>query len=225
MTNNHVTFDRQIPCTQHVSTSKMLRLQRAFCIGKVWHALLKESNHLSFNAVIQRAYHDLVTLPGNKPITSSGPPGYSAVSGHRVTVFGVTGFLGRYFVSKLGLCSARALRTLIFPCCKENWVHRSLFLTVMKTKPVFSSQWEILVKLFEWFVCSCLGIIKTHFYAQHCRSGISVMRIPLPSVCGIRIPSTISSEGIMKPSTFNFFSALVSVNKIHTGTSITSQCT
>lgn len=50
----------------------------------------------------QRAYHDLVTFPGNKPIVSSGTPGYSAVSGHRVTVFGVTGFLGRYLVSKLG---------------------------------------------------------------------------------------------------------------------------
>jgi len=43
-----------------------------------------------------------VTLPGNKPVISSGPPGYSAVSGHRVTVFGSTGFLGRYLVSKLG---------------------------------------------------------------------------------------------------------------------------
>ncbi|KAF4617522.1 hypothetical protein D9613_006058 [Agrocybe pediades] len=62
---------------------KMMRLQRTIIAGK-------------------RAYHDLVTLPGSKPIVSSGPPGYSAVSGHRVTVFGCTGFLGRYLVSKLG---------------------------------------------------------------------------------------------------------------------------
>ncbi|KAJ2913922.1 hypothetical protein MD484_g6504, partial [Candolleomyces efflorescens] len=41
-------------------------------------------------------------LPSQKPIVSSGPPGYSAVSGHTVTVFGSTGFLGRYLVSKLG---------------------------------------------------------------------------------------------------------------------------
>ncbi|KAF8908929.1 NADH dehydrogenase [Gymnopilus junonius] len=61
----------------------MLRMQRTVSIGK-------------------RAYHDLVTLPGSKPIVSNGPPGYSAVSGHRVTVFGSTGFLGRYLVSKLG---------------------------------------------------------------------------------------------------------------------------
>ncbi|KAG5351687.1 hypothetical protein C0989_005280 [Termitomyces sp. Mn162] len=49
----------------------------------------------------KRAYHDLVTLPGQKPIVSQGLPGYSAVSGHVVTVFGCTGFLGRYLVSKL----------------------------------------------------------------------------------------------------------------------------
>ncbi|KAF8650139.1 hypothetical protein AX16_005374 [Volvariella volvacea WC 439] len=49
----------------------------------------------------QRAYHDLVTLPNKKPVVSSGPPGYSAVSGHTVTVFGCTGFLGRYLVAKL----------------------------------------------------------------------------------------------------------------------------
>jgi len=60
-----------------------LRLQRMQCIGK-------------------RAYHDLVTLPSKKPIISQGPPGYSAISGHTVTVFGSTGFLGRYLVSKLG---------------------------------------------------------------------------------------------------------------------------
>ncbi|KAJ7366747.1 NAD(P)-binding protein [Mycena albidolilacea] len=52
----------------------------------------------------KRAYHDLITLPaatGSKPIVSQGPPGYSAVSGHTVTVFGCTGFLGRYLVSKI----------------------------------------------------------------------------------------------------------------------------
>ncbi|KAF8895416.1 39kDa subunit of Ndufa9, NADH ubiquinone oxidoreductase [Infundibulicybe gibba] len=58
--------------------------------------------HRSLQTPVQRAYHDLVTLPSQKPIVSSGPPGYSAVSGHVVTVFGCTGFLGRYLVSKLG---------------------------------------------------------------------------------------------------------------------------
>ncbi|KAF6757463.1 NADH dehydrogenase [Ephemerocybe angulata] len=47
-------------------------------------------------------FHDLVTLPTQKPVISQGPPGYSAVSGHTVTVFGSTGFLARYLVSKLG---------------------------------------------------------------------------------------------------------------------------
>ena len=50
----------------------------------------------------QRAYHSLTTLPSRKPVIAQGIPGYSAVSGHRVTVFGCTGFLGRYLVSKLG---------------------------------------------------------------------------------------------------------------------------
>lgn len=50
----------------------------------------------------KRAFHDLVTLPTQKPVISQGPPGYSAVSGHTVTVFGSTGFLARYLVSKLG---------------------------------------------------------------------------------------------------------------------------
>ncbi|KAJ6557381.1 NAD(P)-binding protein [Mycena vulgaris] len=50
----------------------------------------------------KRAYHDLITLPTtHKPVISHGPPGYSAVSGHTVTVFGCTGFLGRYLVSKI----------------------------------------------------------------------------------------------------------------------------
>ncbi|KAF9267519.1 NAD(P)-binding protein [Marasmius fiardii PR-910] len=49
----------------------------------------------------KRAYHDLTTLPNRKPIISQGPPGYSATTGHVVTVFGCTGFLGRYLVSKL----------------------------------------------------------------------------------------------------------------------------
>ncbi|KAG6831010.1 hypothetical protein H0H87_006583 [Tephrocybe sp. NHM501043] len=65
------------------STPNLLRIQRA----------LKASG--------KRAYHDLVTLPGQKPVVSKGIPGYSGVSGHVVTVFGCTGFLGRYLVSKL----------------------------------------------------------------------------------------------------------------------------
>lgn len=66
-----------------VSSSKLLRLQR------------------TINASGKRSVHDLVTLPSKRPIVSSGTPGYSAVSGHVVTVFGCTGFLGRYLVSKL----------------------------------------------------------------------------------------------------------------------------
>ncbi|KAH7885357.1 39kDa subunit of Ndufa9, NADH ubiquinone oxidoreductase [Phlebopus sp. FC_14] len=64
----------------------------------------------------KRALHDLVTLPGGKPVVSSGTPGYSAVSGHVVTVFGCTGFLGRYLVSKL----ARMGTQVIVPYREED---------------------------------------------------------------------------------------------------------
>ncbi|GLB38449.1 putative rmlD substrate binding domain [Lyophyllum shimeji] len=50
----------------------------------------------------QRAYHDLTTAPSRKPIIQQGPPGYSANNNHVVTIFGCTGFLGRYLASKLG---------------------------------------------------------------------------------------------------------------------------
>ncbi|KAH0831927.1 39kDa subunit of Ndufa9, NADH ubiquinone oxidoreductase [Lanmaoa asiatica] len=58
----------------------------------------------------------MVTLPGRKAVVSSGVPGYSAVSGHVVTVFGCTGFLGRYLVSKL----ARMGTQVIVPYREED---------------------------------------------------------------------------------------------------------
>jgi NADH dehydrogenase (ubiquinone) 1 alpha subcomplex subunit 9 len=47
-------------------------------------------------------------------VVSQGPPGYSAVAGHVVTVFGCTGFLGRYLVSKLGKAD------------RVSWFYRSM---------------------------------------------------------------------------------------------------
>ncbi|OCH88691.1 NAD(P)-binding protein [Obba rivulosa] len=49
----------------------------------------------------KRALTDLVVTPSHKPIVRYGPPGRSAVTGHVVTVFGCTSFLGRYLVAKL----------------------------------------------------------------------------------------------------------------------------
>ena len=49
-----------------------------------------------------RGIADLVVPTQSKPIISHGPAGRSAVTGHVATVFGCTGFLGRYLVSKLG---------------------------------------------------------------------------------------------------------------------------
>lgn len=63
----------------------------------------------------KRAIHDLLTLP-NKPVISYGPPGRSAVTGRVATVFGSTGFLGRYIVAKL----AKAGTQVIVPYRDED---------------------------------------------------------------------------------------------------------
>ncbi|KAG8898072.1 hypothetical protein FRB99_007678, partial [Tulasnella sp. 403] len=55
--------------------------------------------------------HQLVVPPRSNPVISYGPAGRSAVSGHVATVFGCTGFLGRYLVSKL----AKAGTTVVVP--------------------------------------------------------------------------------------------------------------
>ena len=71
--------------------------------------------------ILQRGLNDLLNLP-NRPVVSYGPPGRSANTGHIVTVFGCTGFLGRYLVAKLGTfavmilgfssCGSHSCRTL-----------------------------------------------------------------------------------------------------------------
>ncbi|KAF8311057.1 putative NADH2 dehydrogenase 40K chain [Clavulina sp. PMI_390] len=64
-----------------------------------------------------RTYADLTILPETrKPVISYGPSGRSAVSGHVATVFGCTGFLGRYLVHKL----AKAGTQVIIPYREED---------------------------------------------------------------------------------------------------------
>ncbi|KAG9023408.1 hypothetical protein FS837_005829 [Tulasnella sp. UAMH 9824] len=58
----------------------------------------------------------LTVPPRSKPVISYGPAGRSAVSGHVATVFGCTGFLGRYLVSKL----AKAGTQVIVPFRDED---------------------------------------------------------------------------------------------------------
>ena len=64
--------------------------------------------------------HDLVVQPGKnrsaQPMIQRGPPGRSAVSGHTVTVFGCTGFLGRHLVSKI----ARTGSQVVIPYRDED---------------------------------------------------------------------------------------------------------
>ncbi|KAI0916817.1 hypothetical protein AcV5_007444 [Taiwanofungus camphoratus] len=65
---------------------------------------------------LQRALHDLAILPNNKPAIAYGPPGRSATTGHVATVFGCTGFLGRYLVAKL----AKAGTHVVIPYRDED---------------------------------------------------------------------------------------------------------
>ncbi|KAI0328869.1 NADH dehydrogenase [Cubamyces sp. BRFM 1775] len=64
----------------------------------------------------KRALHDLTALPSNKPAIAYGPPGRSATTGHIATVFGCTGFMGRYLVAKL----AKAGTQVIVPYRDED---------------------------------------------------------------------------------------------------------
>lgn len=105
-----------------------------------------------------------MTLPGNKPVISSGPPGYSAVSGHRVTVFGCTGFLGRYLVSKLGACGWCASVQLLTLLPQEKWARRSSCRTARKTRRACSNPWGTWVRSSAWsVVASAFGVVSGLF--------------------------------------------------------------
>ncbi|KAF8349317.1 NADH dehydrogenase [Amanita rubescens] len=92
---------------------------------------------VAFHKPSQRTYHDLVTLPTRKPVIAQGPPGYSAVSGHTVTVFGCTGFLGRYLVSKL----AKAGTQVIVPYRDED--EARLFKPMGDLGQIVRLEWDI----------------------------------------------------------------------------------
>ncbi|KAG6917472.1 hypothetical protein DXG01_002449 [Tephrocybe rancida] len=105
------------------STPNILRIQRA----------LKSSG--------KRAYHDLITLPGQKPIASQGPPGYSAVSGHVVTVFGCTGFLGSPISSSETLSAAKMGTQVIIPYRDED--EARIFKPMGDLGQIVRMEWDI----------------------------------------------------------------------------------
>ncbi|KAF8523207.1 NADH dehydrogenase [Gautieria morchelliformis] len=88
--------------------------------------------------VQRRQLHDLTTFgPSNKPTIAYGPPGRSADSGHVATVFGCTGFLGRYLVHKL----AKVGTTVVVPYREED---QKRHLKVMgDLGQIVSLEWDI----------------------------------------------------------------------------------
>ncbi|KAL6308421.1 NADH dehydrogenase [Sparassis latifolia] len=82
--------------------------------------MLATSHYVRIQRIVaqqrKRALHDLVTVPGHKPFIAQGPPGRSATTGHIATVFGCTGFLGRYLVAKL----AKAGTQVVIPYRDED---------------------------------------------------------------------------------------------------------
>ncbi|KAI0786871.1 NADH dehydrogenase [Abortiporus biennis] len=67
-------------------------------------------------ATQKRAIHDLLVTPTGKPIISQGTPGRSSTTGQIATVFGCTGFLGRYVVAKL----AKSGTQVVIPYREED---------------------------------------------------------------------------------------------------------
>ncbi|GAO52078.1 NAD(P)-binding protein [Saitoella complicata NRRL Y-17804] len=67
-------------------------------------------------ASAKRNVHDIMISRTGKPIIRQGGGGRSSLSGHTATVFGATGFLGRYIVSKL----AKQGTTVVIPWRDED---------------------------------------------------------------------------------------------------------
>ncbi|EIM22301.1 NAD(P)-binding protein [Wallemia mellicola] len=64
----------------------------------------------SKSPVRQAQYHDLNITPKSKsPVLRLGPGGRSSTTGHVATVFGCTGFLGRYLVQKIARTGAQVV--------------------------------------------------------------------------------------------------------------------
>ncbi|KAI5789915.1 putative NADH-ubiquinone oxidoreductase 39 kDa subunit [Pyronema domesticum] len=69
----------------------------------------------TFAAPARRSIHDIAITRTGKPIIRVPGGGRSSLGGHTVTVFGATGFLGRYIVNRL----ARAGCTVVVPYREE----------------------------------------------------------------------------------------------------------
>ncbi|TGZ85271.1 NAD(P)-binding protein [Ascodesmis nigricans] len=66
---------------------------------------------------LRNAFHDIAITRTGKPIIRTPGGGRSSIGGHTVTVFGATGFLGRYIVNRL----ARSGCTVVIPYREEMY--------------------------------------------------------------------------------------------------------
>ncbi|PUU79679.1 hypothetical protein B9Z19DRAFT_1081249 [Tuber borchii] len=86
---------------------------------------------------MRRAIHDIAITRTGKPIIRTPGGGRSSIGGHTATVFGATGFLGRYIVNRL----ARSGCTVVIPY-REEMAKRHLKVTGDLGKVVFM-EWDM----------------------------------------------------------------------------------
>ncbi|KAJ1658636.1 Protein-lysine N-methyltransferase efm5 [Dispira simplex] len=83
---------------------------------------LRSSSVLLLSTVHKRYASDVtVRTQNNQPIVRQGLSGRSSVSGHVATVFGATGFLGRYVVNRLGKRGTKVV--LPYRCHEDSKRH------------------------------------------------------------------------------------------------------
>lgn len=100
-----------------------MALNRQFCRPNASARILTTTSRLTNNTPTRRHASDIVITRTGKPIIRvSG--GRHSLGGHTVTVFGATGFLGRYIVNRL----ARAGNTVVIPY-REEMAKRHLKVT------------------------------------------------------------------------------------------------
>ncbi|KAG2328587.1 hypothetical protein Bca52824_011315 [Brassica carinata] len=88
-------------------------------------AKLREQKPCLLNGTDNRRYSSSLATKGVGHLARKGTGCRSSVSGIVATVFGATGFLGRYLVQQLGELGVE----LLLPTTQQKWDHKYLFLS------------------------------------------------------------------------------------------------